>query len=1043
MFKKVPGGSTLMLNSYDEDNYMYAIQLPPVGFGVNVATGQLEQTDTISRSDIPEEQYWQRTELPDWWDDRIDEEAHKQKEDPDYSDEELDEIRDREWRRRLCGVWMWNYNPKKGKSELIYIYGLHYFYMNWWKIDIGYPNFRIVDRDSFYILGYCIEDPDCLGLVEVTKRKNGKCLAKDTPIRMYDGSVKMVQDVHEGDLVMGDDSTPRLAYGITTGREKMYRITPNKGNGFTCNESHILSLIWNNTFKHSVYGWEKGDVVNISVKEYLALKFWEKDHLCLYRKGWGNYPEVKHKIPPYILGLYLGDGCKTFGSITTNDDEIVDAITDYADDLGLKITKVGDITYKPVQKGAVKNDICAAYLENWSINPYRQGLRDLDVLKNKHIPREYLIDSKENRLQLLAGLIDTDGHLCRINGRENCYEITQKNQRLANDIVELAQSLGFFASIYEKEARMRRKDWSVYKCPVYRIGIYGELKDIPCRVERKIASKGIRRKHSQRTGFKVEDVGEGDYYGFAVDDNHLFLLADGTVVHNTYRAGCFLYEYISRSSDTHGGVQSKTDDDAVEMYIKAVMQPWTELPEFFRPIYDTTKGDRPEKGLYFKKSSRRGKTAMQRSNVKALNSFIDFKNALDKAYDGPRLQRYVSDESGKLDKKFDIEERQRVVRYTTDVDHEFQGKHLYTTTVEDMASAGSKFESVWKNSNPAKRDGNNQTITGLYRYFIPGFRTGKVDKYGYTDEEKNKKILENQLAAIINDPVAWASHVRKNPPTIRHAFWRDAGQCMYNATKLNRRREELSMMENYNQRGNFVWKDGVRDSHVVWEPNKNGRWKICWIFSDSAKSNNVVNRGGLWYPKNEFSFISGLDPFQQDAVQNTNRRSNAASYVLKRYDIMENDPLYNGAFVSQYIYRQPTSAMMHEDMILQCRYFGCGLLIEYNKAGSLKSYFQARGYSNFLIQLPAYNEPGIPSTPENKQILSELTEEYIESKIDIVYFDELIDSWLDFNIAETEKYDEVMGAGWTLVANMRKVVNPNRGKMTEISDVLRTYKVKG
>jgi hypothetical protein len=685
MFKKVPGGSTLMLNSYDEDNYMYAIQLPPVGYGVNVATGQLEQTDTISRSDIPEEQYWQRTELPDWWDDRIDEEAHKQKEDPDYSDEELDEIRDREWRRRLCGVWMWNYNPKKGKSELIYIYGLHYFYMNWWKIDIGYPNFRIVDRDSFYILGYCIEDPDCLGLVEVTKRKNGK----------------------------------------------------------------------------------------------------------------------------------------------------------------------------------------------------------------------------------------------------------------------------------------------------------------------------------------------------------------------TYRAGCFLYEYISRSSDTHGGVQSKTDDDAVEMYIKAVMQPWTELPEFFRPIYDTTKGDRPEKGLYFKKSSRRGKTAMQRSNVKALNSFIDFKNALDKAYDGPRLQRYVSDESGKLDKKFDIEERQRVVRYTTDVDHEFQGKHLYTTTVEDMASAGSKFESVWKNSNPAKRDGNNQTITGLYRYFIPGFRTGKVDKYGYTDEEKNKKILENQLAAIINDPVAWASHVRKNPPTIRHAFWRDAGQCMYNATKLNRRREELSMMENYNQRGNFVWKDGVRDSHVVWEPNKNGRWKICWIFSDSAKSNNVVNRGGLWYPKNEFSFISGLDPFQQDAVQNTNRRSNAASYVLKRYDIMENDPLYNGSFVCQYIYRQPTSAMMHEDMILQCRYFGCGLLIEYNKAGSLKSYFQARGYGNFLIQLPAYNEPGIPSTPENKQILSELTEEYIESKIDIVYFDELIDSWLDFNIAETEKYDEVMGAGWTLVANMRKVVNPNRGKMTEISDVLRTYKVKG
>jgi hypothetical protein len=684
MFKKVPGGSTLKLNSYDEDNYIYEIQLPPVGYGVNVATGELEETDIIKRSDNPKDQYWERTELPDWWEDRVDQEKDRQAMDPDYVDEELEDIRDREWRRRLCGVWFWNYNPNTGKSELQYVYGLHYFYMNWWKIDIGYPKFRIVDRDSFYILGYCIEDPDCLGLVEVTKRKNGK----------------------------------------------------------------------------------------------------------------------------------------------------------------------------------------------------------------------------------------------------------------------------------------------------------------------------------------------------------------------TYRAGCFVYEYISRTEDTHGGIQSKTDDDAVEMYIKAVMNPWSLLPEFFRPIFDTSKGDRPEHGLYFKRSSRRGRRALERSKEKALNSFIDYKNALDKAYDGPRLQRYVSDESGKLDKKFNIEERQRVVRYTTEIDYEFSGKHLYTTTVEDMESAGSKFEKVWKNSNPAKRDGNNKTATGLYRYFIPGFRTGKVDTYGYTDEEGNKKILENQLKALENDAVAWASHVRKNPPTIRHAFWRDAATCMYNATKLNRRREELSLMENVTQRGNFRWQDGIRDSRVIWEPNKNGRWKICWNFKDSDESNRIIRRGNLFYPNNEFSFISAIDPYQQDTTQNENRRSNAASYVLKRYNPMDNDQYYNGAFVCQYLYRPATTSLLHEDMIMQCVYFGTPILMESNKAGSMKSYFTTRGYQNFLIQLPGYKEPGIPSTPENKQVLSELTEEYIEDKIDIVYFEELIDSWLGFDIKETEKYDEVMGSGWTLVANMRKAINPNRGKVQEISDLLRKYKVK-
>ena len=685
MFKKIPGGSTLQLNSYDEDGYIYNIHLPPIGKGVNVVTGELETVEILKRSEVPQEQYWERTKLPKWWDDRLAEEQEKQETDEDYEDEEMAEIREREWKRRLCGVWMWNYNPKKGKSELIYIYGLHYFYMNWWKIDVGYPNFRIVDRDSFYILGYCLEDPDSLGLVEVTKRKNGK----------------------------------------------------------------------------------------------------------------------------------------------------------------------------------------------------------------------------------------------------------------------------------------------------------------------------------------------------------------------SYRAGCFLYEGLSRMEEAHGGLQSKTDDDGKATYIKCVLNPWMSLPEFFRPIFDITKGDRNETGLFFNLPSRRGKNVKYRVIGKALNSWIDYKNALDKAYDGPRLHRYVSDESGKLDKKFNIEERQRVVRYTSDVDNEFQGKHLYTTTVEDMESSGSKFESLWKNSNPAKRDGNNQTITGLYRYFIPGFRTGKVDKYGYTDEENNKKILENQLKALENDPIAWASHVRKNPPTIRHAFWKDADKCMYNATKLNRRREQLSMMEgSVVTRGNFAWKDGIRDGRVIWEPNKNGRWKVCWIFPDATESNKVHEIGKQWKPKNEFAFVAAVDPYQQDSTQNEKKRSRAASYVLKRYDPFSEDTLYNGAFVCQYLYRPATASMMHEDLIMQCRYFGCGLLIETNKAGSLKKYFQDRGYEQFLIFLPGYKEPGVPSTPENKQVMSELNEDYIENKIDIVYFEELIDGWLAFDIKETEKYDEVMAAGWTLVANMRKVVNPNRGKVQDIKEVLRHYKVK-
>ena len=82
------------------------------------------------------------------------------------------------------------------------------------------------------------------GILEVPCGR-GKCLAKDTPILMYDGTIKKVQHVSVGELIMGDDSTPRRVLSLARGREKMYSITsrdPEKSMHYTVNESHILSL---------------------------------------------------------------------------------------------------------------------------------------------------------------------------------------------------------------------------------------------------------------------------------------------------------------------------------------------------------------------------------------------------------------------------------------------------------------------------------------------------------------------------------------------------------------------------------------------------------------------------------------------------------------------------------------------------------------------------------------------------------------------------------------------------------------------------------
>lgn len=106
----------------------------------------------------------------------------------------------------------------------------------------------------------------------------GKCLVKGTPVLMLDGSVKPVEQVQEGDLLMGDDSTPRRVLSTCTGREMCYSILPFEGIVWGCNESHILSLrCWINESP-----FKKGEIYDIELREYLKLSSDQKYALEQY-----------------------------------------------------------------------------------------------------------------------------------------------------------------------------------------------------------------------------------------------------------------------------------------------------------------------------------------------------------------------------------------------------------------------------------------------------------------------------------------------------------------------------------------------------------------------------------------------------------------------------------------------------------------------------------------------------------------------------------------------------------------------------------------
>lgn len=347
----------------------------------------------------------------------------------------------------------------------------------------------------------------------------GKCFGKGTKVLMYDGSLKAVEDVSVGDQVMGPDSKPRNVLSLGRGREMMYWVHQRFGISYRVNQSHILSM----KRSKNEGKWRSGDVIEIPVSE--AIK--KGPGFFARFKGYKtsvDFAEKQVPLDPYYLGLWLGDGRSEGSEITTVDPEVIEYIHDMALARQCYVVKIAN-TRSNCSNYRIKSGITQAD-RNSSV---QAQLTRLGVIKNKHIPAEYLINSKQNRLRLLAGLIDSDGHYFRTNLQDGPFEITLKNKHLAEQIKFLCDSLGYRTSLNSKWAQAQTGTGYV----AYRVRFNGNVDEIPTRVERKKAVPWADFRDWQVSGITIEPDTEDDYYGFAVDGDHLFLLEDMTVTHNS------------------------------------------------------------------------------------------------------------------------------------------------------------------------------------------------------------------------------------------------------------------------------------------------------------------------------------------------------------------------------------------------------------------------------------------------------------------------------------------------------------------------------
>jgi hypothetical protein len=364
--------------------------------------------------------------------------------------------------------------------------------------------------------------PDATVLL-IGKRRSGKCLLEGTKILMYDGSIKNIEDIQIGDLVMGDDSNCRTVLETHFGFDTMYQITNQFNESYTVNSEHTLSLIctyktiikerntsfkikwfddkilkirtkifkFNNNNKNKVYNTllEKGassEIINIPIQTYLSLPSNVKKYLKGYQKPVSFLPDDV-PIDPYLYGVIFNN--------------------EY------KYTINSKLLFYLSKKLPIYNSYLT-YNRTFGVYEIKGKLEEFQYNPSK-LFSNYKINSFENRLNLLLGMLD-------VNNYFNIGYLSLHNYNCIDDICFLIKSLGFSIFNYSnkvfiyngEKCIIKKADFLVYKAPSY---ILNDL--------------------------SIENIPLQKYYGFEIDDNSLFLLDNMIVTHNSWLVRDIFYHH--------------------------------------------------------------------------------------------------------------------------------------------------------------------------------------------------------------------------------------------------------------------------------------------------------------------------------------------------------------------------------------------------------------------------------------------------------------------------------------------------------------------
>ncbi len=524
------------------------------------------------------------------------------------------------------------------------------------------------------------------------------------------------------------------------------------------------------------------------------------------------------------------------------------------------------------------------------------------------------------------------------------------------------------------------------------------------------------------------------------------------------------------SKDSRFGILSKSGADAKKMFTDKVVPISINYPFFFKPIQDGM--ERPKTELSYKVPSRRlTRNSIQKTSQeeieRGLDTTIDWKNTGDNSYDGEKLQLLVHDESGKWERPDNILNNWRVTKTCLRLGSKIVGKCMMGSTSNALDKGGDNFKKLYNNSDVTNRNRNGQTTSGLYSLFIPmewGYE-GFIDKFGYpvfTDPPNPVEGIDgetiytgvidhwtNEVEGLKNDSDALNEYYRQFPRSEKHAFRDETINSLFNLTKIYEQidhNEEMAM-QGYVTKGSFAWKNGVKDTEVIWTPNITGRFNISWIPPVSLQ-NNIILKNGIKYAGNDGLGAFGCDSYDISGTVG-GFGSNGALHGLTTWTMVSDVP--NTKFFLEYIARPQTAEIFFEDVLMACVFYGMPILAENNKP-RLLYHFKRRGYRGFSMNRPDKTRAklskteielgGIPNTSEDiRQAHAAAIESYIENHVgDIdgshgnMFFQRTLEDWAKFDISKRTAHDASISSGLAIMACQKHLYRPTAERVTKKID---------